>query len=185
MLNISRFAALAHRRLAHIVRDQRGVSAVEFAMLLPLMLSLYLGGVEVSQGVAVDRKVTLTARSVADLVAQTTSISTSQMSDVLSAATAVLAPYPSANLKVTVSQVKIDAQGNATIEWSDAFNTAARPVNQSVTAPASLKIPGTWLIWGEAQYAYKPAIGYVVTGTLTLKDQIYMRPRQSNSVTRS
>ena len=41
--------SLAPLRLAS---DQRGVSAVEFAMLLPLMLSLYLGGVEVSQGVA-------------------------------------------------------------------------------------------------------------------------------------
>ena len=56
--------------------DERGVSAVEFAMLLPLMLTLYLGGVEVSQGVSIDRKVTLTARTVADLVAQVSSINT-------------------------------------------------------------------------------------------------------------
>jgi hypothetical protein len=33
------------------------------------------------------------------------------------------------------------------------------------------------------QYAYTPVIGYVITGALTLKDQIYMRPRLSNSVT--
>jgi len=52
------------RRLA---RDERGVSAVEFAMLLPLMLTLYLGAVEISQGIAADRKVTLVSRTVADL----------------------------------------------------------------------------------------------------------------------
>ena len=34
------------------------------------------------------------------------------------------------------------------------------------------------------QYTYKPVIGHVVTGTLTLKDQIYMRPRMSDCVTR-
>ena len=50
--------------------DERGVSAVEFAMLLPLMLTLYLGAVEISQGIGADRKVTLTARTVADLVSQ-------------------------------------------------------------------------------------------------------------------
>ena len=33
-------------------------------MLLPLMLSLYLGAVELSQGIAADRKVTLTARTI-------------------------------------------------------------------------------------------------------------------------
>src|SRR5262249_34725949 len=60
------------RKLRRFARDKRGISAVEFAMLLPLMVTLYLGGVEVSQAVAIDRKVTLIARTVADLVAQVT-----------------------------------------------------------------------------------------------------------------
>ena len=53
-----------------------------------------------------------------------------------------------------------------------------------MTLPAALAVPSTSLIWSEVQYSYKPTIGYVVTGTLTLKDQIYMRPRLSDSVTR-
>src|SRR5262245_44457481 len=71
---ISRLALQLRRRLQRLAHDQRGVSAVEFAMLLPLMLTLYLGAVEISQAVAVDRKVTLAARSVADLVAQVTTV---------------------------------------------------------------------------------------------------------------
>jgi Flp pilus assembly protein TadG len=183
---VSEGAAMYHelrKRGTSLAADQRGVSAVEFAMLLPLMLALYLGGVEVSQAVSVDRKVTLTARAVADLVAQATTVSSTDMSNILDAATAVAAPFPVASLKVTVSQVKIDAQGNATIEWSDARNTSARPVNQVVTVPTALNVPNTWLIWGEVQYNYTPTIGYVITGTMTLKDQIYMRPRLSDSVT--
>ena len=35
-------------RLTRLAGDERGVSAVEFALLLPVMLTLYLGGVEVS-----------------------------------------------------------------------------------------------------------------------------------------
>ena len=34
-------------------------------------------------------------------------------------------------------------------------------------------------------YTYKPTIGYVVTGTLNLSDQIYMRPRLSDNVGRT
>ena len=45
------------QRLSSLAGDQRGVSAVEFALLLPLMLALYLGVVEVSQGIGADRKV--------------------------------------------------------------------------------------------------------------------------------
>ena len=54
-----------------------------------------------------------------------------------------------------------------------------------MTLPAALNVPNTSLIWSEVQYTYKPVIGYVVTGTLTLKDQIYMRPRLSDAVTRT
>jgi hypothetical protein len=51
-----------------------------------------------------------------------------------------------------------------------------------VTLPSALVVPSTWLIWSEVSYSYKPTIGYVVTGTLNLSDQIYMRPRQSTDV---
>ncbi len=172
-------------RLRRLVGDERGVSAVEFAMLLPLMLSLYLGAVELSQGIGADRKVTLTARTIGDLVSQVSSINTADMNNALAAASSVMVPYPVANLKVTVSSIKIDANGVATVDWSDALNTTARTKGSAVTLPAALKVPSTWLIWSEVQYTYKPVVGYVVSGTLTLKDHIYMRPRLSDSVTRT
>ncbi|HWV52146.1 TadE/TadG family type IV pilus assembly protein [Pseudorhodoplanes sp.] len=175
-------ARLVTRRLSEFTRDKRGVSAVEFAMLLPLMLTLYLGGVEVSQGISIDRKVTLTARTVADLVAQVASIDTAGINAALGASTAVMAPYPDSSVKVTVSVIDIDANGNAKIKWSATKNGTARAVGSSVTLPAALNVPSTSLVWGEASYTYKPSIGYVVTGTMNLSDQIYMRPRLSDTI---
>jgi Flp pilus assembly protein TadG len=172
--------------LRRFARDQRGVSAVEFALLLPLMITLYLGGVEVTQAVSVDRKVTIVAHTVADLTAQNTIVSTAQMTSILSAATAVAAPYNAANLNVTVSSVLIDANGKATVAWSEATaNAPKRSGDVTAIIPSALRVANTSLIWGEAQYTYKPAIGYVITGPLTLSDFIYMRPRLSNSVTHS
>lgn len=173
------------RRFGGLANDERGVSAVEFAMLLPLMLSLYLGSVEVSQGIGADRKVTITARTVADLVSQVTSINNSDMTNSLNAAATVMAPFPAGNLKVVVSSVSIDAQGKATIAWSDTLNGTARAKGATVTLPAALAIPNSSLIWSEVQYAYKPVIGYVVSGTLNLKDHIYMRPRMSDTIART
>ena len=165
------------RRVAGFARDRRGVSAVEFAMLLPLMVTLYLGAVEISQGVAIDRKVTLTTRTVADLASQVSTISDSDMTNLLNASTSVIAPYNSSNLKVTVSQVTIDANGTAKIAWSDTRNGTAQTVGATVSLPTALKIPNTSLIWSQVSYDYRPTIGYVITGTLNLSDQIYMRPR--------
>jgi Flp pilus assembly protein TadG len=80
--------------------------------------------------------------------------------------------------------VKIDANGKATVDWSDALNGAARAKGSTVTLPAALNVANSSLIWSEVQYTYKPVVGYVVSGTLTLKDQIYMRPRLSDTVVR-
>jgi Flp pilus assembly protein TadG len=172
------------RRLVSFARDRRGVSAVEFAMLLPLMITLYLGSVEISQGVAIDRKVTLTTRTVADLASQVSSINNSDMTNILNATAAVIQPYDSSRLTVVISAVNIDANGNATVAWSDTLNGTKRSVGSSVTLPTALKVANTQLIWSEVQYAYTPTIGYVITGTLNLSDQIYMRPRLSDTVTR-
>jgi Flp pilus assembly protein TadG len=172
------------RRFHGFIEDRRGVSAVEFAMLLPLMVTLYLGTVEISQGVSIDRKVTLTTRTVADLASQVTSINNSDMTNLLNASGAVVSPFDASKVKVVVSAVTIDAAGVAKIAWSDTLNGTARAVGSTVTVPAALNVNNTQLIWSEVTYAYKPTIGYVITGTLNLADQIYMRPRLSDTVNR-
>src|SRR5215213_10159946 len=161
--------ARARRPLHRFLRDKRGVSAVEFAMLLPLMVTLYIGGVEVSQAIAVDRKVTLVARTLGDLVAQSTSVNAADMTNILNAAS-------------TVARVDIDNAGAAKVVWSKTKNGTARAVDSNVTLPAALNTANTSLIWAESEYGYTPTIGYVITGTMNLKDQIYMRPRLSDTV---
>ena len=106
------------------------------------------------------------------------------MSGIMSASSAVVAPYSAAPLVITLSEVTTDANGNATVTWSDSLNGTARPVGQSVTLPTQLQTANISLIWAEVSYAYKPNTGYVLTGTLTLSDQVFMYPRLVNSVTR-
>ena len=162
--------------------DQRGVSAVEFAILLPLMLTMYLGGVEISQAVSADRKTTLVAHTVGDLTAQVSNVTSADMTNVLNAATAVGYPFPSSNFRVTVTSVCIDGNGNATVAWSRTLNGTARSGTVTTSIPSALRIANTSLIWGEASYAYRPTIGWTITGTLTLGDKFFLRPRLSNSV---
>jgi len=171
-------------RLRALATDQNGVSAVEFAMLLPLMLTLYFGGVEISQAVGADRKVTLVARTTADLVAQAASLSVSDMTNVMNAGKAVVVPFDTSKLWITLTNVTIDSTGKATVCWSQTLNGTAKANNDDVSSkiPTSLKVASTTLIWAEVGYGYKPTIGYVVTGTLNLTDQIFMRPRLTTSV---
>lgn len=162
------------KRIGQLARDRRGVSAVEFALLAPLMIGLYLGCVEVSDGVAVDRKVSLTAAAVANLTTQVTAISSSDMDNILDASSAIITPYSATNLKITVSCITIDGDKNATVKWSATKNGG---VGGTVTVPTALKIANSQLIFSRASYAYTPTVGYTITGTLTLADQMYMAPR--------
>ncbi len=179
------FIVRATRGLGRFAADHRGVSAVEFALLLPLLLTLYLGSTEVSAGIAINRKVTLTAHALADLASQYTSIDNSDMSNILNASSDIIAPYPVSNLQAVVSELSINAQGQATVVWSDTLGGTARTVGQIVTIPSALAVANTYLILGEVQYSYDPTFGYVLTNTVTLQDQMYMRPRQSDSIART
>jgi Flp pilus assembly protein TadG len=170
---------------ARAARDCRGASAVEFAMLAPVMLTLFLGSVETSQGIAVKRKVSLTAHTLADLTTQYTDVTNADMSNILNAASAIMAPYPAASLQAVVSELSVNAQGVASVVWSDTLNGTALNAGEVVSVPAAMAVPNTYLILAQVQYSYTPNYGYVVTGTLTLTDQMLMDPRQSNAIART
>ena len=171
-------------RMRALGRDRRAIAALEFTVLLPLFLILYFGTFEVGQGIAVNLNNNQAARAVADLASQYTSIYNADMANILCASTTVMAPYSTKPFAVTVSEVTVDANGNATVTWSDTLNGTARSVGQSVTLPAGMNVPGASLIWGETKYVYTPGMGYVLTGSITLSSQIFMSPRNAPSVTR-
>src|ERR1700730_5577778 len=146
-------------RVRDFARAQNGMAAVEFAMILPFMLTAYLGGVEIGDGVAIDRKVAITTRAVADLASRSPKITDADMATILGASSTIIAPYAPGPLAVTVSGIKVDPKGNATIDWSNTLNGTARTVGAAVTLPGTLNAPNSYYVWGEVQYAYTPAIG--------------------------
>lgn len=169
--------------LRRFARDRKGVSAIEFALVLPVMLTLYIGGAEVGDGFATSFKSTLAARTVTDLASQYISIDGSDMSSILNAATTVVAPYSGASMIVTLSEVTTNSQGNGTVDWSDSLHGTKRAQGSSVTLPAKLQTPNITVIFGEVTYPYTPAMGYVLTGTINLYDSFYFYPRMSSKIT--
>lgn len=165
--------------------DTRAVAAVEFAIVVPFMLLLYVGGVELGNGLAIGVKVSETAHTVADLVSRNACVNTSSLSTMLGASAATIAPYSVGNATVTVSEVSTDINGKATVTWSQALNGTPRPVGQPMTLPAALGTPSppkVSLILGEVTYQYTPNLGYTISGTVPIADSYYLFPRVSSSV---
>lgn len=190
-------------RVRKFSTDADAVAAIEFAIVAPFMLLLYVGGIELANGMAINFKVSATAHAVADMVTQNTSLSTAQMQNILTGATAIMAPYPvtgsgsSSLLSVTVSEISSDTSGNLTLRWSQSYNGttfgSGRTSLTGLTVPTSLN--GTVgnannpnnqndqvsFILSEVSYAYTPNLGFAITGTVNLKDTDWLFPRCSTN----
>jgi Flp pilus assembly protein TadG len=173
-------ARLAAAALAH---DRRGVAAIEFAMIVPIMLVLFFGTVVFSSGVAIDRKVTLMARTFSDLVSQNTTVTTAQLTSFFNADSSIMTPYNPAPTKAVISELYVDPSTlRARVQWSNAYGGAtARSVSSTVTTvPSSLLVGGSYLIFSEITYLYSPSVGY--WAAVNLNDVAFTRPRQQACV---
>jgi Flp pilus assembly protein TadG len=181
-------------RLQHstgrLARDNRGNAAIEFAIIVPLMLTMFFGMIEFSSAVAVDRKISMLTQGLADLTSRYDSVTDTDIANFFTIGDAMLTPYSATPLKTTITEIYIDpSTGVARAQWSK--GDAARTAGSNVPVPADLIardtlnkiIPNQYLIFTETTYLYKPAIGYVMgIGGVSLSDKIYMRPRAADCV---
>ncbi|UCF54418.1 MAG: pilus assembly protein [Bradyrhizobium sp.] len=163
------------------VADSRALAATEFAVIVPVMLVMFFGTIEFSSAVAIDRKVTLMARTLSDLTSQSTSVGDTDMTNFFAASTGVMTPYPTAPVKATITELYVDPSTlQAHVQWSK--GSVPRTQKAAVTIPTALAVGGTYLIFSEVSYAYTPTVGYVLKSAITLSDVAYTRPRQSTFV---
>jgi Flp pilus assembly protein TadG len=178
---IMRPVRFCRKRFADFVRDRRGIAATEFAVIVPIMLVLFFGTVEFSQGVAVNRKVTILARTLSDLTSQNTSVNDTLIGNIFTAGTAILTPYPVAPVQSTISELYIDPNTHtAKVQWSKGYSPLTPGSAPDKPVPTALLVDGTYLIYSEVKYLYQPTIGYVMAKAgVNLSDVAYTRPRQS------
>lgn len=171
------------RILRSFGRDRRGASAIEFAIVAPLMLALYVGCVEISGGVAADRKVTLTSGTLANITSQAQTLTATAMSNILNASISIMTPY-TGSISAKISCLKIDAGGIAKVAWG-AANTGTTPhaVGDVITIPSDLAVPNSSVVFSEVSYQYIPVTGFIPgwshigTNGITLSDRMFMTPR--------
>ncbi|MEG3145829.1 TadE/TadG family type IV pilus assembly protein [Sphingomonas sp. RT2P30] len=172
--------------LRRLRREQRGIALVEFALTAPFLILLYLGTYQVSDAVGCNRKVTITARSVADLTSQYATVTSASEATILNASAQIMAPYDTSKATIIVSELYTDNNNVTKIVWSQATGTVTpHTAGATFTANPNLVTSGTYSIVAEVTYAYVPAMSFGVVGPLSLGDTIYMRPRISSAVTMS
>ncbi len=169
-------------------RDRKGVAAIEFAMVVPIMSLLFIGAIEFSQALTVDRRVTQAASSTADLIARSpsTGMTAADVDGALKIIEQLIQPYSLAQLTVKIVSVRANANGTAyTVDWSR-DNKGGTPYARGASysaIPAGLIGANETVVVGEAIYNYTPLIfKYFITSAFDLQEKFYLKPRNAACV---
>ena len=172
-------------RIRKLARDRRGLAALEFALIAPMMVMVLFGSIELTELLATNRRTENTAASIADVVSRDTVITDDELTDLWSTASALMFPNSATPMQMRVSSVNIISATEARVLWSDGYNGyAPRVVDSTVAMPAGMMIPGTSVILSETSYHYEPPIGVFLNLAFNLEQKEFRRPRVADPVVR-
>lgn len=164
--------------------NEKGVSAVEFALIAPVLVLVYFGCIELSLLMRADRRVTATAASLGDLTARLISVSDQDMQELYNAANVMMQPYSANVARMRITSVVDNGDGQTRVAWSDGFNIDPYTANTTITVPAGLvPSPGSVIV-SEVEFDYESRVGFVLDASRTVKDVFYLRPRRVTSIPR-
>jgi Flp pilus assembly protein TadG len=185
------------RRMRPFGRDQRGVSAVEFALIAPVMILIYVGLVELCQGLLAERRASHAASSVGDLITQDQSVTATELQDIFAIGNSVMAPLNPATLKICSASISVDpSTGGLKVNWNASSTAAGTMTRDCSSVPADFPQQtvngvskpfinaGESIILTRAEYTYTSIFtgSTFLTGPIVFKEAFYLRPRKSTCV---
>lgn len=175
------------RLLRSFARDDRGAAGVEFALIVPGMIALLFGMIEVNELIIANNRTLMVASSVADVASRATTVKDADVTGLFNAAGTVMYPGSKDQLKLRLSSVEVTSAGKGQVQWSDARGLTAYSPGSSLTLPDTVENPctGPSVILAEAEFTYRSPAGMVLgSKPYALKQQVVMCPRVVNNVSR-
>ena len=172
------------------------MAAVEFALIAPLMVMMYFGLAELTEGLMANRKIGHVASSIGDLTAQASSTTPTQLGDIFNVGATLMAPFPTTGgvLKQRVSSVTVDANNIPRVDWSQATaGYTALAKGSAVALPLAPKVhptdpntpfigSGQSVVVAEAHYIFTSPIAQYLPQTSDMQGLVYLMPRSGQAV---
>jgi len=171
--------AHAHGLIRRFRDDRRGVAIIEFALLAPILVTLYLGSVELTLAFQAQQRLAHLAQAMADMASQNRTITTAEIDDILAAGTVMAHPLSPAPLGQRIASVTAGAGGALTVDWQR---------SRQYTAPGAPTTPSGYLaanesvIVADVTYDYTPVFTLILPQTIRFERRAYLRPRLSDKV---
>ncbi len=182
------FFARAHRAITLLAKDRSGFGAIEFAIVIPMLVVAYIGAFEVTLGFSVKSKVERAASSVADMLAQQSEVNKTYIGNMSNVAKSILAPYQNSGFTLKMTGIKVDAANKGTVVWSRDQNGAVPyAVNSPTTVPAQFAateafVVRTELVVPHELLLFAEGLSSRTLKTINLSKTAYFRSRQAEII---
>lgn len=174
---------LHNTAIARMTSNRDGIAAIEFALIAPIMIALYIGLAEISLLVTADRNVSHAASVTGDLATQVESLDPAEIENIFQATLAVMNTDLAKSNKITVDMrsFEVDSSG-VKQEIGYAKMGTGLPTKFDATSVNSTLLNSTsGLIVTRISYDYEsPSREFV--GTPTLSETFMLKPRKSTSI---
>ncbi len=106
--------------VARYARERSGIAAVEFALILPIMVVMFFGMLEASDLFTVNRRLANAANSLVDLAAHEPTVTHAQLDDMIVGVIRILEPTDTSTVVMRVVSVSkgSDVNGQPIVHWS-------------------------------------------------------------------
>jgi Flp pilus assembly protein TadG len=163
--------------------SEQGVSMLEFVLVFPIMILLFIALVEFGEAFSINRKISNAASTVSDLVSQESSVTNVELQDIATIADELVKPYRTAPLTLRIISVEADAQNRTTVAWT--YPAGGPAVGSAYALPRpQMTEANSSLIVAQTSYDFTPSIGYFI-GSITLNGVGYFRPRVTRVVAKT
>ncbi|MCF1435714.1 MULTISPECIES: TadE/TadG family type IV pilus assembly protein [Rhizobium/Agrobacterium group] len=180
---------LLSRPFRLLALDRSGVGAVEFALIVPLLLVLYLGAFELTMALSVSQRATTSAGAIADIVArQQKTVNKAFLATMPDVLKAMFAPTATTGYALKITGIKVDSNVKATIAWSWAQD-GSKPyaTGATVTLPSGMAAANAFFVHAELTIphelvTYLPGFTGSSVSTITIARDYYFRQRENGEI---
>ncbi|MDK1383839.1 pilus assembly protein [Sinorhizobium sp. 8-89] len=182
------FARRVSASLSALIRDRRGVGGVEFAIVAPLLIMLYIGSFEISLGFTVARKVARASSAVSDIVSQQTDVNKTLLDNMKNVALSIMAPYNSTGYTLKITGIQVTGTTSGKVVWSRDQNGATPyAVDSIATVPAELDAVNAFVVRTELVVPhdlllFAPGLENSTLKTIDLSKTSYYRQRFGETI---
>lgn len=168
--------------------ENKGIAAIEFALIAPIMIAFYFGVTEISMAISADREVAHTASVAGDLATQVSQLDGDGVEDIMTASLAILGISSSEIKDVTVelSSYIVDPNNNSInligyARMGDEISTGGPATFDPSVIKTDLLTASSGLVVARVNFKYSP-LTFTFMDNTTLHETFYLKPRKSISV---